>query len=362
MAVRKSGLIAGGLFLMMGCLPDGNIKSRHVDYRPEALGDGWEVADVNEGITNAELFRDVAEEVYSEEKFLFIRSLLVVHKGKLAAEMYPKDNTDRDRPHQVWSVTKSFVSLIVGIAIQQGHIKKTSESIFNYLPEYRSRASSRQLSISIDDCLTMRTGIAYDNEGRHEEELLAQVPDDLTGYILDLPMNVQPGTETTYKNSDPQLLVKVVSNATNSDFVKYANENLFSPLNIGGFYWSRNRDGTPYGGFGLWLTPRDLAKVGKLFLQQGQWEGRQVVSSEWISESRSHKTQIDGHDYGYLIWADVAKGRYWFWGRGGQYLFMIPDREILIVITSDQFADGDGTSINDANNLVDRILSSLSNG
>jgi len=271
--------------------------------------------------------------------------------------MYPKDITDRDEAHQLWSATKSFVSLLTGIAIDKYYIESVDNGIFQYLTEYKQYVSGNYLSINIEHCLTMRSGINYDNEGEEEEEILAQVPEDLTKYILQRPLKSEPGKETVYKNSDPQLLVKVIENATNSDFVDFADENLFSPLKINNYYWSRNKDNTPYGGFGLWFTPRDLAKIGKLILNKGEWDGTQLISNEWINDATSFKTQTSyGHNYGYLIWTDEEKGKSWFWGRGGQFVFIIPAQELVVVITSEQFTDEGGTSLEKAQYLVNKII------
>jgi CubicO group peptidase (beta-lactamase class C family) len=316
------------LLLMMGCLSDGDLKLKPRNYQPQLMGDGWEVYDATGNQPDTALLNEIVTSVFSEKEHLFLRSLVIARGGKLVAEMYTKDELDREHPHQIWSGTKSVVALITGIAIDDGKIETVKDNIFTYLPEYKSGATPEHLHLTIEECLTMRTGIDYDNDGKPEEELLAQVPEDLTAYVLSLPMRSEPGRETIYKNSDPQLLVKVVANAVGGDFVTYADENLFKPLGISNFYWSRNRDYTPYGGFGLWLTPRDLAKVGQLLLDSGTWEGRQLVSKHWVKEATSRKTQLDEFGYGYLIWLDSENDRYWFWGHGGQYLFVLPQNNL----------------------------------
>lgn len=153
------------------------------------------------------------------------------------------------------------MSLLTGIAIDKKLINSVKDAVFTYLPDYKPFASAEKLSITVEDYLTMRSGIDYNNDSR-EEEILAQVPDDLTKYILSRPLKTTPGTQCIYKNSDPQLLVKVIGNASGIDLVDFAETTLFTPLGIDHFYWSRNKATTPYGGFGLWLTPRSLAKLG----------------------------------------------------------------------------------------------------
>ena len=348
------------MVLFAGCLKDEDLKLKTYEYQPVELNDGWQTDTVTGNNFNVTAFDELVQEVYSEDKNLFIRSLLIVYEGKLLAEMYPKDMADRDEPHQLWSATKSFVSLLTGIAIDKGYIEDVNDSIFRYLPEYIQYVSNDYLDITIEHCLTMYTGINYDNDGEEEEELLARVPDDLTKYILERPLHATPGTEMFYKNSDPQLLIKVVSNASNADFVGFADTVLFEPLGIHNYFWSRNKDNTPYGGFGLWLTPRDLAKTGLLLLNEGMWEGNRIISNQWITEATSFKTNSSyGHDYGYLIWLDDEEGMYWFWGKGGQFLFVIPGKQLVIVITSEQFADNGGTSIQEALAFVNTIVSNV---
>jgi len=212
--------------------------------------------------------------------------------------------------------------------------------------------------LTIEECLTMRSGINYNNSGMEEEELLAMVPNDLTRYILERPMKNLPGKVSDYKNADPQLLVKVIANATKTDLVEFAGQNLFSPLEINNYYWSRNKDNTPYGGFGLWLTPRDLAKTGQMLLDNGIWKNRRILSEEWIKEATTYKTTIMGFDYGYYFWIDQKKNYFWTWGARGQFIFVVPNKDLVVVITSEPFSERE-TTIVQAMWLVDKIVESV---
>ena len=345
--------------LMESCLKDEDIKLGSVSYQPVQLNDGWKIDTVSSVNFNMSRFNEIINSVCSENENLFVRSLVIVKKGKLLVEAYPKNPNDRDEPHQVWSVTKSFVSILTGIAIDKNYIKNVNDGVFNYLPEYKKYTSGDFLSITIQQCLTMRSGIDYDNDSAEEEDLLAQVPDELTKYIVERPMKTKPGTEAYYKNSDPQLLVKVIENATNTDLVEFAENNLFKPLEINNYFWSRNKDSTPYGGFGLWLRPRDLAKLGQLMLNKGKWNEFQLVSKSWITEATTYKTTVDSFGYGYFFWIDVDRNRYWCLGHGGQYIFIVPEKQMVIVVTSDQFADVSGTTIEEVTELVDKIVAGV---
>jgi CubicO group peptidase (beta-lactamase class C family) len=358
--MKKVVYLLLSLLVFSGCLKNDELKLKTKDYQPQLLNDGWQIDTISEANYSISVFNDIVDAVYSEYDNLYLRSLLIVREGKLLAEMYPQTKADRDNPHQLWSATKSIVSLIAGIAIDNGYIKSVNDGIMDYLPEYVQYASEEHSQILIEHCLTMRSGINYDNDGKEEEELLAQIPDDLTKYIIQLPIASTPGIMTFYKNSDPQLLVKAISNATKTDFVSFADNNLFEPMGISNSYWSRNKDNTPYGGFGLWFKPRDLAKIGQLMLNKGMWEGNQLISSDWISEAVANNTSnLYGYKYGYLIWTDSTNKRYWFWGKGGQFLFVVPEHQLVVVLLSEQFTDEGGTSIEKAMSLIDEIIACI---
>jgi len=296
------------------------------------------------------------KDVYSNDDFLLVRSLVIVKDGKLMAESYPRTLADRDEPHQLWSTTKSFISMLTGIAVDKGYINSVSDSVFSYIPEYIQYAYPELKPLTIEECLTMRSGIDYSNDDWEEEELLACVPEELTRYILERPMKAKPGAEAFYKNSDPQLLVKVVSNASKTDLVEFAEQNLFTPLGITNYFWSRNKDNTPFGGFGLWLTPRDLAKVGQMLLNKGQYNNRQILSDNYIKAATTPKTIINEKDYGYLFWIEHNAKYYWTWGAGGQFIFVVPEKSQVVVITSEQFADEQNTTLEQASYLVEKIM------
>ena len=358
--MKRTITILSLLISFTGCLKDESLKTNNITYVPEQLNDGWEINTETAHIFEMNIFNEVMNRIYSNDDFLLIRSLVIVKNGKLVAEAYPRTQADRTTPHQLWSTTKSFMSILTGMAYDRGYIRSVSDSVFRYIPEYLQYAYPQLRPLTIEECLTMRSGIDYNNSGMEEEELLAMVPKDLTRYILQRPMKNVPGAVADYKNADPQLLVKVLSNATKTDLVEFAKQNLFEPLGITNYYWSRNSDNTPYGGFGLFLTPRDLAKTGQMLLDNGIWKNQRILSEEWIKEASSRKTTIMGFDYGYYFWIDTTKNYFWTWGARGQYIFVVPDNDLVVVITSEPFAGNDlGTSIEQAIYLVDRIVESI---
>jgi CubicO group peptidase (beta-lactamase class C family) len=349
------------LVMLSSCLKDEDMKLKTAEYLPSEQNDGWILNPVSAENFNMDIFNEVMEAVYSNEDFLLIRSLVVVKDGKLMAEAYPRTLADRKEPHHLWSTTKSFISMLTGIAVDKGFIHSVNDSVFTYIPEYMQYAYPELKPLTIEECLTMRSGIDYDNDGWEEEELLACVPNELTRYIVERPMKAKPGAEAFYKNSDPQLLVKVISNAAKTDLVEFAAQNFFAPLGITNYHWSRNKDNTPYGGFGLWLTPRDMAKVGLMLLNNGQYNDHQILSADYIKQATTAKTIINEKDYGYLFWIDHSERYFWTWGAGGQFIFVVPDKELVVVITSEQFADEQNTTFEQASFLVEKIMEGVKN-
>lgn len=359
--MKRITIILISLAIFSSCLKDEDMKLKTVEYLPVEQNDGWILNPVASENFNMDVFNEVMNAVYSNDDFLLIRSLVIVKDGKLMAESYPRTLADRNEPHQLWSTTKSFISMLTGMAIDKGYINSVSDSVFTYIPEYIQYAYPELKPLTIEECLTMRSGIDYSNDDWEEEELLACVPDELTRYIVERPMKAKPGAEAVYKNSDPQLLVKVVANATKTDFVEFAEQNLFTPLGITNYFWSRNKDNTPYGGFGLWLTPRDLAKVGLMLLNNGQYNNRQIISDNFIKAATTTKTVLYEKDYGYLFWIDHSERYFWTWGAGGQYIFVVPEKSLVVVITSEQCADQQNTTFEQASFLVEKIMEGVLN-
>ena len=359
MKLKHNIIILFSFLALIGCLKDEDLKSGKVTYLPEKLNDGWEIDTATSQVFEMNTFNNVMNDVYSNKDFLMLRSFVVVKDGKLMAEAYPRSLSDRNRPHHVWSTTKSFISILTGIACDNGYIQSVNDSVFTYIPEYLNYAYPELRSLTIEECLTMRSGINYDNDGWEEEEVLALVPDDLIRYILERPMKNKPGEEAVYKNSDPIIMGKVISNAVKTDLVNFADQYIFAPLQISNYYWSRHRDNTPYGAFGLYLTPRDLAKFGQMLLNKGEWKSQRIVSEQWIIEATTSKTEIIDFDYGYYFWINPQKEYFWTWGVGGQFVFVKPDKELVVIITSEQDADETQTTIEQAVYLVDKLIESI---
>jgi CubicO group peptidase (beta-lactamase class C family) len=273
-----------------------------------------------------------------------LHSLLVVRRGRLVVEEYWRGH-DRDTLHDLRSATKSITSLLTGIALDRGLLPGVAAPVLPYLapPEARQALGPAKGAITVEHLLTMRSGLDCDDRDRkspgHEDRMYRSR--DWVQFFLDLRAVRPPGAEAHYCTGGVVALGRVLAAAGGRPVPELAQEFLWNPLGITEARWSRFDGGrqTDTGGH-LSLRPRDLAKLGQLVLQQGWWQGRQVVSRAWIETSTAEQTRIDdGKPYGYLWWlvgAQVGprKLRVVFaQGNGGQVLFVVPELELVAVFT-----------------------------
>ncbi len=335
MGFRRSILAATlimGMFL--GCLGDPDIKLPYDDYTPEQLGDGWEISTPEEQGFDTDDMSRVYRRFYSEDLYPTIHSLLIVRNGRLVAEAYCRDKNERDRFHNIQSATKSITSMLVGIAIDRGLIGSVNQTVYHFIPEYFDSDIGKR-EITLHHVLTMETGLDFDNDV-HTEKLFNSGGSSLE-YVLHKPLVFAPGTDWYYGDGNPQLLSGVIQTVTGISEEAFAVENLFEPLGITLYQWEKHADGLTFGAFGLWLKPRDMAKIGRLMVQGGVWDGEQLLSAEWIAEST--KVQTAHQTYGYYWYPWEAQGTFFAEGHGGQLIYVVPDKQIVVVITADSYSN-----------------------
>lgn len=336
------------LLLLTSCLKEDELKKPFVTYDPIQLDDGWEISMPQvEGIDPDKL-SDIYKEFHSDMSIWQVRSLLVFRNGKLVAESYTKDDSDRLTPRAIWSCTKQVMGLLAGIAIDKGLINEINDPISDYLPEVQIYPEKKD--IRIQHLLTMKSGIAYSNDGLggQTDDILRQLPAGITGFILSLPLDHAPGEHLKYKDGDPQLLSAVLQAQAGKATSGWAQEVLFEPMGIKNIQWNNYKDGTTLGGFGILTTPRELAKFGQLVLNRGIWKGKELLSEQWIDNMLyPHVEELYDLQFGYLWWIDQERDMYLMSGHGGQFVCILPAKNLLIVITSEvntqgrfQFRDG----------------------
>ena len=245
--------------------------------------------------------------------------------------------------HTLQSVTKSIAATVIGIAIGRKDIAGVDVPFLSFFKDRNlSRVDPRLHRATLDDLLTMRSGIEW-----HESDRPLDVTNttyqlekskDWIQFTLDQPMDAAPGTKWVYNSGGSQLLSGIVKTATGRFIDDYANETLFRPLGIRNFHWKKTPTGHPDTEGGLYLSAEDLAKVGLLYLRDGMWDGRRVLPEGWVrSATRHHVTGLPGRwDYGYQWWLTTRDGAEVWAGRGfgGQFLIVIPSRDIVAVVHS----------------------------
>lgn len=333
--VRKLMLAAGlSASLCLGCLGDPALKLPYDDYTPEDIDDGWEISDPQtEGLDPGEI-AEVYHRFYSESLYPAIHSLLVVRNGRLVAEAYCRDRAEREMFHSLQSATKSITSLLTGIAIDRGLIESVDQRVYDFIPEYFD-GDVRKRDITIHNVLTMETGLDF-NDDVHTEKLFNSQGSSLE-FVLHRPLVFLPGTDWYYGDGNPQLISGIIRKVSGMSLEEFAVENLFGPLGITHYQWETHADGLTFGAFGLWLKPRDMARIGQLMLQNGVWKGERIVSSEWIAVST--RQQTTHHVYGYYWYPWEAVGAYYAQGHGGQLIYVVPDKQIVVVITADPYSN-----------------------
>jgi CubicO group peptidase (beta-lactamase class C family) len=331
-----------------GCIHDGRLKIPYNDT-PRPRHDGWPVAAPESLRMDRSKLHQAFELFFSEDEFVTARSLLVVRRGSLVAEGYCRDLDDVDRIGALMSATKSVTSLLTGIAIDGNPADSLDRTLYSLIPG-KFDADPARRRMTLRHLLTMRSGLDFDNDD-FSLEMEHDVHGDGISHILHKPMIHEPGATYNYQDCDPHLMSAALQEITGTALERFAEAHLFQPLGISRFLWLKHHDGTTYGGYGLYLAPRDMARIGQLVLQNGRWNGRQVVPQDWITLSTAHQTDMDeenarlGFDYGFYWWRVPELGAFTANGHGGQYIFVVPATELVIVMTAEPDTDSDTVSI-----------------
>ncbi|MFW9788945.1 MAG: serine hydrolase domain-containing protein [Candidatus Thorarchaeota archaeon] len=269
-----------------------------------------------------------------------IRSLVVVRHGVIVAEEYFTPQLyDVDNTHILFSVTKSVVSCLIGIAIDHGFIDNTSQLLLDFFPDRTvANMSSWKENITLEDVLMMRSGFQWDEDNyeTYNDFFAMRDSDDWAQYVLDRPMAYEPGTTFYYNSGNSHLLATIINVTTAMTPLAFADEYLFGPLGITHRAWSTDPNGINFGGSNLALTPRDMAKFGLLYINNGTWDDQQIVSAGWVyNSSHGPPTPYTQVSYGYQWWIDDYRDWYSARGYNGQFIFVIEEHDIVVVFSSD---------------------------
>jgi len=330
------------LYLLLGtslnsCLKDEPIKLKYQGFEPVALNDGWQISNPEAENINRDGLEQAYKLVYDEQRYVMARSLLVFRNGKLVAEAYPNDKEDRSKYHNIQSCTKSITAMLMGVAIQQNIVTSLDGKLYDIYPDlFDDDLVKREITLS--DALTMRSGIDFRND-KHTLKLYS-TPKNSTTYVLSLDRKSTPGTTVQYNDGDPHLLSKVIETKSGKSLADFANENVFQKLGISNWQWESAKDGTTFGAFSLFVTPRDLGKIGQLLVQNGTWKNEQIIDSTYLQNAVSKQVynDLNNKPYGYYFWIYPQWNAYAALGHGGQFMFVAPDKNLVVVYTAWPYA------------------------
>ena len=286
---------------------------------------------------------DSLSEIYNYiEKDGRINSFLIVKNGYLVVEEYYNEY-DENSQHNIYSCTKSIMSALIGIAVDNGHIKSVDEKVLDFFPEYEFKyTDERKKEVTIEHLLTMTSGlkfgelqIPYTSEGNPFIQMINS--EDWIQFVLDKPVIHTPGTTFDYSSGSSHVLSAILQKATGTDSLSYAVNYLFGPLGISeaDIFWEIDPQGIYVGGSWLHMRPRDMAKFGLLYLNKGKWNGNQIIPRKWVEKSTRSLVHVEDYaDYGYQWWVE-SNTMYFAEGYRGQFICVLKDLNVVVVLTAD---------------------------
>ncbi len=267
-----------------------------------------------------------------------VYSILIIKNGFLVKEWY-QIQYDKDNIFRVFSVSKSVTSALIGIALDKGYINSLDEYVLDYFPDYDiANPSTRKDAMTIWHLLTMTTGLEWPEYYPYADPRNPyntwKASEDHVGFVLNRTIIATPGTAFNYNTGASHLLSAIIQRATNMSTIDFANLYLFGPLSIEKSIWLEDPQGVAGGGDNLYLRPRDMAKIGYLFVNEGNWEGKQIISENWVSTSTSVIVNLGGGlNYGYQWWIDADDDLYRALGYGGQQINVFHTQDLIVVFT-----------------------------
>ena len=249
-----------------------------------------------------------------------LHHLMVVVDGKVVGEIHPTPFKANDK-HTLYSVSKTFTAVAVGLAVDDGLVSVEDELV-KFFPQYASTIKG----IKIKDVLTMRSGFKTNGGMRNSQH-------DWVDYYLSRPLVATPGTKYSYDSIETYLLSVVVQQVTGKDVLTLLNERVFYPMGINDVEWEMCPKGFITGGWGIYMTAEAQAMFGQLLLQKGKWNGRQLVSEKWVDEMMTVRVvRKAANDYGYQIWLCEYPGAWRADGAYGQYIIIVPQKNMVVVL------------------------------
>jgi len=336
------------------------------DYWPTQ---GWQISTPEEqGMDSARLLKMVEyyKTQHQKNEKISIDSITIVRNGYMVADIYLNPLFSKDTKHIIHSCTKSIMSALIGIAIEEGYIGGVDVLVIDIFDDKNIKnVDARIKTLTLKHLLAMQTGLHSQDSYLFQWKGLfkMQTTDDWTEYILNLPLEADPGSRFDYSNMASFLLSAIIKKTTGMDTLSFAREHLFNPLEIKDVQWEKSPMGIDIGWARMWLKPHDMAKIGLLYLQKGKWESQQIIPAQWVEESLmahsfpkkyryvyNEESKIDrmtsgglwmftnlarpfADGYGYQWWLDKS-GMYSAVGFSGQFIMVVPKENLVVAFTS----------------------------
>lgn len=333
---------------------------------PEQTNDGWETASLESVGINPEYLVDLMNRLNNYKQHR-VHSILIIRYGKLEFEeyfsgfahptigSYPIDY-DRDTIHVLSSVTKSYTSALLGIAINKGFIQNVKQKVFDFFPELAHLNTGKKRDLSIEHMVTMSSGLEWDQTtypilDERNDIARIQRADNPWEWYLGRPLVTAPGEEFLYSEGCINVVGEIIKRASGIRLDQFAEQFLFTPLGINRHWWYlvRGDIGWIWASGDLRQHPRNMAKFGQLYLQKGNWNGQQIVPREWVNQSaKKHfnfsiplwNQQWGLVGYGYAWWiknSDYGEGAFCAFGWGDQFIMVLPAYDLVAVFTGGSY-------------------------
>jgi len=334
-------ILLAGFSLCISCDTKPDIKGNQIEETLAAWPyDHFETSTPEEQGMSSEKINELFAII--QQRDLDIHHLMIIRNGYVITncDFYPYTS---DNLHILNSVTKGFTSAGIGKAINEGYIKSVDEKVIDYYKEFSlANPSDYKSMLSIEDLLTMTAGFQWSEDGNYGADYDSYTQMMRSGnpidYIINQPVTTEPGSQFYYNTGASYLLSSIITQATGLTASEYVYDKILEPIGIENYFWNVDDQGITSGGSALMLTPEDLAKFGYLYLNNGIWDGETILSPEWIEESTLIKQEtpqgLAGRNgYAYQWWMNDFEG-YSARGYKGQYLFVIPEENMVIVFNS----------------------------
>jgi CubicO group peptidase (beta-lactamase class C family) len=355
-AAQSASVVGLGILCACSSSPS-EPQIEYVYTQPEVTGDGWSSASLTDADIDLAPITEAMEGIRRGD-YPRVHGIVVARRGRLVLEEYfqghvyvnavqrfgPEVFFDRDRIHQLASVTKSITSTLTGLAIEHGFIGGEDAPVYIFFPEYEELFDPLERQITVRHLLTMTSGWAWSENtewGVSSNDMYGfNVASDPLVYLFNQEMDADPGTRWVYNGGAVTLLGKVVEKASGLDLETFSERYLFTPMGVTDFTWPYMRPDLIAAHGDARLRPRDMAKLGQMFLDGGLWAGERLLSEAWVDRATAGAL---GGDYGYLWWGDGyrdgqrAYRSYSARGWGGQRITVFPELDMVVVLTGGNY-------------------------